>query len=969
MNGGKDGRPDAGKRTAVMVVEDEFPAKSKEGGSALASSDLPGSGEVFEQVVEVLKTSRVLTKGAANADEVVDASANVDAGTNAGPVVLDFVDLRDSRDADDEAALAAIDASFPGFKRIMRGIVATSQQQGASESGEVTGFSGFEKVLGAEILGAGGEELTYVTRFFDDFVEGMGLQDSEFFRHAECQEHFRQAFAEFRIYLDRQIKDIEDLTNEAVHFHQFFDNWQSLMRMAGYYAFFVHYGATRSGEKDSSDKPKQYVYHPVRSAFKIMGKRMWYLSEPEFVAAILHDTREDAHKGMLAVLTADKNALDHFAADSDTSYLARFARQAKTIRRPEALRFFAQMEAYFDDQVSRSGKQELSVSELLTLLTKKSDNRSRAFLRMMGDILQYDRSGRLFEAAVALDVVKASDRFDNTSSESPGHSASRIKEETAYLFLARAIAMGAWNQVDWWHDYLIKFDPWARKTLSDLIRGVPAKPAGRGKGGRGRQKCADDLPAVVSAEVANGSVEAPSVTLKDEFRREFHELLLDELFCDELCASFHSEVTSTNAINRLIPEASSFPEFIRGIFSRIFPNYDQDFLKQFSDLFFANGFVDAVADFEEDALFDLLEARFVAILSNDAVAGQLKSDPRRAMVLDRRGYVLAFRPIGDRYENIYSLQAHARRGTLQKTFRNYVIPYSILTDRALSEAIARVMCGLCPHDLDRGHLRRPELRTDLGSRIVNSGSRYGVSIDAHGKSPKYGVVVWGVPKHQREAVEIFHGDYHLGKFDLGSDPAKASARDRVEGFYRKVAPEVVSLQKQYGLVDRFAAGVSEGASVKEVGGWIKIALAKVGGLLKGKDITEKILSGLKVGPLKNEVAEKVRAFLDKQVLLLFMYKEERRLVINGKEVKGLVPKKLNDEQAACFLCPLVCLGRRLEKVSDGVFQVHSGSFNEGIYRSQLNCVDTLLGDYRRELISDELSAWRDDSVRRPPTGR
>lgn len=955
MDGGKDGLPDSGKKTAVVAVEDYSPSKPEEGVSVAANVDADVDADT-------------------DADTVAEQSQSAPVKPR-DPVVLSFMDMRGSH-ADDEAALAAIDAASPGFRRIMREVALAGQQQGTGKSVEVEGFSGFEMVLGAEILEAGGEDLAYVARFFDGFVEKMGLQDSEFFRHAECQEHFRQAFAEFRVYLDRQIKDIEDLTKEAVHFHQFSENWQNLLRTAAYYAFFVHYGATRSGEKDASGKPKQYVYHPVRSAFKIMGKRMWYLSEPEFVAAILHDTREDAHKGMLAVLTADKNALDRFAADCDTSFLSRFARQAKGGKRSEALSHFAEMESYFDDQVARSGRQALSVSELLTLLTKKSDNRSRAFLQMMGYILQYDGKGRLFEAAVALDVVKASDRFDNTSSESPSHSASRIKDETVYLFLVRAIAMGAWNQVDWWHDYLVKLDPEVRKDLSSLIRGASIRPvSGREKGGRRRQRCADDLPAVVPAEVAYGSVEAPSATLKDGFREEFHELLLDELFCDQLCALFHSEVDAANDLNKLFPEDSDFEGRLRGIFSRVFANYDQVFFEQFSDLFFADRFVEKLRRQDKEFLLDLLDRRFSEILHSDAVFDQLRTDSQRAGVLNDRRYVLVFREIGDRYESMGRVQAHARQGTLGKTFRNYVISYSIGTDMALSEAIARVMRRLCPDDLDRSHLRRPELRTDLGKRIVDPGNRYGVYIDAHGKSSKYGIVIWGIFKHQRAAVATFHGDYHLGRFDLGSDSANVQARDRVEGFYRKVAPEVTYLQRQYALVDCFAAGVSEGASVGDVGAWTKVALvlAKAGKSISrvfaSRDVSERVLKGLKVGVLQNEVAEKVRAFLDKQVLLLFMYKEERRLVINGKEVKGLVPKRLNDEQAACFLCPLVCLGRRLEKVSDGGFQVHSGHFNEGIYRSQLNCVDTLLGDYRRELISDELSAWRDDSVRRPPTGR
>lgn len=755
-----------------------------------------------------------------------------------------------------------------GDPNVLGAVVAGAEDvrsKATREAREGRDLNGFEGVLGAELLASGGAELQYVARFFDRFAEQMGLTESPFFRHQPCLEHFRRSFQEFQVYLERQIAQIEELRERAIAFNEFSNDWQSLMKEAAYYAFFVHYGATRSGETGASGKPRDYIYHPIRAAFKVMGKRLWYLAEPEFVAEIAHDTREDVHKGMLAVLMADERALSTFAAGSDTKDLHKFTREAKKSRKPEALGLLDEMESHLGSKAFASGEKDLTVTELIALLTKKSDNRSRSFLQLIAEILKYDKSGRLFEAAVALDILKACDRFDNSVSLSPGISSGQIKNETAYLFLARAIALEAWNEVDWWHDYLMKVDPAARKVLSDLIRQQPVRRV------RGAKRGRPDASSLADSDSRQPDLKPESpATLKDEFRTEFRDALR------------------------------------------------------------------------------------VASSRQDLVEG--------------RDYVLEFREIGMRYEDLEKARAKASKGHLAKTFRNYVIFYPARTDRGLCEAAAHVFQQLCPDDLLREQSKSPLLTTDLGKLIV--ANRCGVPLVANGRSKKYGVVIWGIMKHQRDAITKFHGDYHLGKFDLGNPEAQGKARERVEDFYREVAPEVAHLQTQYALVERFGAGVAEDAEPKHVGVWTRLALAlvkvgkSIGKSFGGGDANEEFLKKLKVGSLQPDDAEVIRFVLDRQVLLLFMYKEERKLTLNGMEVTGLVPREVTDEQALCFMAPVACLGRRIKKIRDGVFEIETGPFSEATCHRQADFITNMLANYRRELLADESGAWRNESVRR-----
>ncbi|MBI4235700.1 hypothetical protein HY604_05375 [Candidatus Peregrinibacteria bacterium] len=842
----------------------------------------------------------------------------------------------------------------------------------ASDGCESSGFRGFETVLGSELLALGGAELGYVAKFFDNFAEKMGFTDAPFFKHGPCLEHFRRSFSEFHVYLERQIAQIEELRGRAILFNAFSDNWQNLVQEAAYYAFFVHYGATRSGEEDAAGNPRDYIYHPIRAAFKVMGKRMWYLAEPEFVAEILHDTREDVHKGMLAVLMADDYALDVFALSSNITQLHRFTREAKRTCKPQALDLLDEMEAHFDLEASASREKDLKVSELIALLTKTSSNRSRAFLQMVAEILKYDKSGRLFEAAVALDVCKACDRFDNSVSLSPEGSSGQIKNETAYLFLARAIALQAWNEVDWWHDYLVRVDPAARRWLSDLIRNEAQRREERGRKvqKRSEAKKTDGIDSkdgmALQSEVP---VESPA-TLMDDFRAEFCYELRDFLFRKKICTTFR-EGLLVEFPNHVFSEMCKdknirherFDYGVRRILNGLFE--DANVSGRIFDLLYG-----AVFFIEFDKLLiDNFYARIISAL-DVALKDELPDDPRRQEVLDEKDFGLQFRAIGVCYEDFDKIRAKASSRSLEKTFRHYVIFYPMRTNRALCEAAAQVFKALCPDDLDKDHMKRPELTNDLGKRIVAPENRYGVPLIANGKSRKYGVVIWGIFKHQRDAIATFHGDYHLGKFDFGNEGLRAEARQRVEAFYRKVAPEAVHLQKQYALVDRFGAGVAEDAEPNDVRFWTKLGLgaAKVGKFLAeiaGRgDVNEVFLKKLKVGRLQIDEAETMRGFLDKQVLLLFMYKEEREFVVNGRKMSALVPREMTDEQALCFICPVMCLGRKVNKVSEGVFEIEAGPFRKPIFDNQTAFIDVMLDDYKRELISDELTAWRDDSVRR-----
>lgn len=772
-----------------------------------------------------------------------------------------------------ERVLSLLSILAPGFYQGPFGAGAVNSR-GVREGIDGANFKGFENLLGEEFLSDSEPELQYVAKFFDRFAEQMGLAGAEFFKHEACQEHFRHSLREFQDYLESKLEGIEDLKDKAVTFNEFSHNWRELVTTAAYYAFFVHYGATRSGEKDLEGRPRPYIYHPLRAACKVMGGRVWYLMEPEFAAEVAHDTREDVHKGMLAVLMADKRTLDEFAERSDGGFLKQFATEGKKKHKPQALALLDEMEAHLTGMAHYTNAKDLRVDELIRLLTKKGENRNRSFLHMLAGILEYDKEGRLFEAAVVLDILKACDRFDNSASDSPSSAFSQIKDETAYLFLARAIALRAWNEVDWWHDYLAKVDPAVRKKLASLIQAEERARQPKQAKPRGQERALAAKSTPVPPEETPSNEKVRNVSLKDEFTNEFH-----------------------NAIR-----TAAGRELVQG-----------------------------------------------------------------------RDYVLEFREIGLRYEDIDTATASATKGELAKTFRNYVIFYPLRTDRDLCQAAAEVFQQLCPKDLNKALLKSPYLTTDLGRRVV--ANRCGVSLVENGKSNKYGVVIWGIFKHQRDAVKNFHGDYHLGRFDLGNDDARSEARGNVETFYRRLAPEIAHLQKQYALVDRFEAGVRDEAKPEDVGGWVKflLALAKLGkslGEVVGAgDFHEQFLEKLKVGPLAPDDAERIRWFLDKQVLLLFMEKEERQVVVNGRKITGFVPPRVNEEQALCFLCPVPYLGRKVRKTKDGHFEIEPGPFRESLCHQQTAFMNAILGDYKNVLLSHELAAWRGDSVQQGKRGK
>lgn len=329
-------------------------------------------------------------------------------------------------------------------------------------------------------------ELFSVCGYFDEMVYGLNLQDSTAFSNQDIQQDFRERLNEFTQYLDREIVSLSMVLRGNEECSKFSDEWESHVRKAAYYAFFMHYGEKRRGEVSSKNgKLKDYVYHVVRSAFNSLGRKMRFFDEKTFLTTILHDIKEECGSGLLALLAVDEEIAPGALFTEDTKLKMKDG--GKKIGKDKRI-VFDQIKMFCDelecDLGDLSVDGELTISELVDLLTKGTKDRNRTLLEIFYKIcLMSDDPKKQFSAMRAI-MAKIADRLDNIRSlsidpgkqgvggkgEAEGKRKTLIEDETVYVFLALAKKFNMVNVADWFYDYLYFKDLKHRKQHGQFRR-------------------------------------------------------------------------------------------------------------------------------------------------------------------------------------------------------------------------------------------------------------------------------------------------------------------------------------------------------------------------------------------------------------------------------------------------------------------------------------------------------------------
>lgn len=349
------------------------------------------------------------------------------------------------------------------------------------------------------------KELKEVLYYFDGLIDDLGLEEASFFKNPEFLADFTERLREFMEYVDHEIKQLSSILARNIGYSHFGDNWENSLKKACYYAFFVHYGAKRRGEFNQG-KPKDYVYHVVRSGFNCLIRKMRFFDERTLIATILHDTREDYAKGFCGMLFSDLNGKNPAIFESSEKEDKDRLKAGKAMAMEKEKVIFSRMgcmEESLERDLGEKSKDELSISELLEIVTKSTDDRNRALIEIFEKVLKYRSLGKRFAAFKAV-MIKVADRLDNikslaTSTKTP--SKDRQIEGETVLLMAILEKLGMTNAYDWFCDYLVLKNP----DLRDALRSIRLE-AGQ----------------VGEKKPANGEIKSH---LREEFRNEFNKKL------------------------------------------------------------------------------------------------------------------------------------------------------------------------------------------------------------------------------------------------------------------------------------------------------------------------------------------------------------------------------------------------------------------------------------------------------------
>lgn len=271
------------------------------------------------------------------------------------------------------------------------------------------------------------EDLMFVVSRFGEFARSMGLDEAEFFKDENVLKRFRLKLKNFMRKISEEIRRLEESVKAHAGFAKFSDGWQSRVRKACYYAFFIHYGAKRREESENGES-RDYVSHVIRSAFNGLGRQLMFFDEKTFLAAILHDTKEDYTKGILQILGCnfkeevnDKKALDF-------------------------------LDVVYDDVskgLSYDPEEDLSLAEMIDLVSKdEGDDRIMALMKMFKKISGQKTPRRKFLVLITVMMVKTADRLDNLRSPHAGG----VRDESILIYASILKKFGAANSLEWMYE-------------------------------------------------------------------------------------------------------------------------------------------------------------------------------------------------------------------------------------------------------------------------------------------------------------------------------------------------------------------------------------------------------------------------------------------------------------------------------------------------------------------------------------
>lgn len=611
-------------------------------------------------------------------------------------------------------------------------------------------------------------ELTQVAGYFDRLIATMGCEESHFFQNEDLKRNFCEKLVDFGQYLDTEISYTKNLLDGNKECSSFSENWIQNVKKAAYYAFFIHYGAKRRGETDHEGGLSDYVRHVVRSGFNCLMRKMRFFDEKTLLATILHDVKEDYDKGFLALLQCDRKVSVHEIENQSAEYKVDTKRVRKNGFSGDKRKLFSVEFGKFTadlDKEAANGKEdiELTIGELVDIVTKKTDDRNRALLDVFSRIIEIKDKNKRFSAFNAL-MIKMADRLDNIRSfmsdkrdgdvEKAGRKSSAIEDETVYVFLAIAKKFGMVNVADWFYDYLYFKNFPARREMEKL-----RQEAHYGIG----NPFYDDFSGPTGFSRLNFDGVDPIM----DFRTEF--------------------------MGRLYAEIKN-------------GDYESNPQKWNEDSF-------AAKDFREgkDYIFSLRSV------------GKRYEDAQRAQELVDDGQYsksflnfIIFHPIGNNPE----LAKKAR-----EVFK-YMFPFGarkLLESKILPVELRKFIgaeISRGEYDTDLGRLI---LNHGAGSDFTKNNFSYEPDFEqAEGSFTGYGVGVWGVFDSQREAVDELLGDFHVGSFYNDSDAQ--NKRREVTDFFVSISEEIKQIKSLYQEIEpEYEGDENEGSistGVRKTMGWL-----------------------------------------------------------------------------------------------------------------------------------------------------
>jgi|GEM_PF-5347948 len=212
---------------------------------------------------------------------------------------------------------------------------------------------------------------------------------------------------------------------------EFPEGWEDRIRYAMAWAFLIHYGEKRKGEKEYDPKTGEeldenldYIRHILRVLFFETRRNVGLIDESTACLGIYHDIKENFDRGIIRILGVPKEGVD---------VLMRL--------------FFEEIDAHTSPILSRKN---IKMSDLIDIVSKKKEEgvlRTRHTLRLFLALCSCLDNPDLFIDYLRSIPVKMADRLDNEKTsryllENKPESFIDMMDETFYIFVPFAERLG-----------------------------------------------------------------------------------------------------------------------------------------------------------------------------------------------------------------------------------------------------------------------------------------------------------------------------------------------------------------------------------------------------------------------------------------------------------------------------------------------------------------------------------------------